>query len=502
MKITAHMIADRLGECLVTARILEGDSTRYDSVRMLLADENRLEAGLAYIADAKHLSTLTVSGQANLVICPLTDETDITCSALFCRGSINEIYDAVLAVFSTYNSLENELNEGLLEDWDLHRLLAPIARFLGNSVQVYAPIFKAIAGVKPDFGADDSVCGTSTYEQAITADIVHGMLRSSDLREDVKSGTAHYCRYPVFDCGCYQVNLLNNDKLIGRLVLIEEFRQFTQGVADTLDSLSKYIRHHMVHRRTTISSSLFTVEYSIKEILEGRIDDPRIIDTLLSAIAWPARDSFSILYFSFSTQDLPSKDLASFHMQALGDLMPHAIVLSIEEGIVALIRSKFLSPALFDDMLEPYLTTTEINAGLSEPFDDFHAARTSFLQAKAAVRLGTDSRAAGRIFRYKDNAVDHMVKIVIESGYGPTFIHPAIVLIADYDRENQTDLIATLRIYLETQGNQVASAQKLHIHRNSLKYRLQQLNEITGLDFRSTNQQLRLLLSILIRERL
>jgi len=502
MKITARMIADRIGSRLTEARILADDMSEYESVRLLFPDENTIEPGMACIIDSRQISSLAGLDKTNLLICQQPAPIGLPCPVICCQGSIGEIYDMVLTVFAMYAALEDELKEGLLNDWDLQRMLAPLARFFANPVQVYAPIFKAIASVKPEFNADGSVCGTINYEQIISAEIVHGMLRSTDLRQDIKTGSAHYCRYPVFDCGCFQVNLLNNEKLVGRLVLIEEFRPFTPGAADTLNAVAKYIRHLMIHRRSPISSSLFTVEYSISEILGGRITDTRIIDSLMSAIAWPAKESFSILFVSLSSQDVPTQDLTSYHIQALGDLMPSPIVLPMDDGIVALIRTKLLSAALLEDLLEPYLSTMDIYAGIGEAFNDFHSARTCYLQARAAVRLGTESKAPGHVFRYQDTAVDHMVKIVIESGYGPTFIHPAVMLIADYDRENQTDLLATLRTYLQTQCNQVASAQKLHIHRNSLKYRLQQINEIAGLDLRSTNQHLRLHLSILIRDHL
>jgi len=502
MKVTARMIADKLNNRLVSFKMPDEAKQGYEFIRVLLPETQLVEEDQAYIVPAGQLPELASPAQSCLIITQEPVDLAWPCAVLFCHGTVHEIYEDVLRIFAQYAALENELREGLLNDWDLSRMLAPLARFFANSIQVYAPIFKAVASVKPLISPDGIVTGTTNYEQNISAQIVHGMLRSKDLREDIKSGIANYRRYPVFDCGCYQVNLLNHDQLVGRLVLIEEFSPFTIGVADTLNEAAKYIRHMMIHRRSPVNASLFTVEYSITEILSGRITDSQVIEALMSTFARPGQDLFNIIYFCLDEIDIPTQDIISFHVQALGDLLPQAVVLPLDDGIVALCRSKSLTARIFEDSLEPYLSSTEIFAGLGESFSDFYAARTCYLQARAAVRLGIESPESGHIFNYKDNAVDHLVNVVVESGYGITFVHPGIEQLALHDQLNQTELLATLRTYLESQCNQVATAEKLHIHRNSLKYRLQQIADIMGVDLRGTNQHLRWLLSILIRERL
>ncbi|EGO65247.1 PucR family transcriptional regulator [Acetonema longum] len=51
------------------------------------------------------------------------------------------------------------------------------------------------------------------------------------------------------------------------------------------------------------------------------------------------------------------------------------------------------------------------------------------------------------------------------------------------DIKNRQDLLETLEIYLECQGNVVAAAEKLFIHRNTLRYRLERLQELLGRDW-------------------
>ncbi|TMG09331.1 MAG: hypothetical protein E6I00_15280 [Chloroflexi bacterium] len=66
----------------------------------------------------------------------------------------------------------------------------------------------------------------------------------------------------------------------------------------------------------------------------------------------------------------------------------------------------------------------------------------------------------------------------------------------EHDRARKGALVATLRAYLET-GEQQHAAQRLRVHPNTLRYRLDRIREITGLDLE--NPETRLNLAVAMR---
>ncbi|GAA5117874.1 PucR family transcriptional regulator [Pseudonocardia adelaidensis] len=54
--------------------------------------------------------------------------------------------------------------------------------------------------------------------------------------------------------------------------------------------------------------------------------------------------------------------------------------------------------------------------------------------------------------------------------------------VARYDAEHHTPLLESLRTYLESFGDVVGAATRLHVHPNTLRYRLRRIRELTGLD--------------------
>ncbi len=65
-----------------------------------------------------------------------------------------------------------------------------------------------------------------------------------------------------------------------------------------------------------------------------------------------------------------------------------------------------------------------------------------------------------------------------------------------YDQENQTNLLETLEVFLDTAGKGNVTAQRLHIHINTLGYRLRRIEEIIQVDLEDPNQRTSLYLDL------
>ncbi|WP_425755772.1 PucR family transcriptional regulator [Ihubacter sp. rT4E-8] len=55
----------------------------------------------------------------------------------------------------------------------------------------------------------------------------------------------------------------------------------------------------------------------------------------------------------------------------------------------------------------------------------------------------------------------------------------------DYDIENNSHLLNTLQIYIETNCDLTATAKKLSQHKNTIRYRLNKIKDLTGLDYKN-----------------
>lgn len=72
----------------------------------------------------------------------------------------------------------------------------------------------------------------------------------------------------------------------------------------------------------------------------------------------------------------------------------------------------------------------------------------------------------------------------------------AIKKLREYDLKHHTDLLHTLKTYLESDSNVYHAAQLLHVHPNTLNYRLKRIAEITGVNLKDPNQKITLYLDL------
>ena len=65
-----------------------------------------------------------------------------------------------------------------------------------------------------------------------------------------------------------------------------------------------------------------------------------------------------------------------------------------------------------------------------------------------------------------------------------------------YDEQYETDLLQTVEAFLEADGNVAGTAQRLFTHRHTIRYRLERVRELTGLDVGSTDAREKLSLGL------
>ncbi|MGH3552925.1 MAG: PucR family transcriptional regulator, partial [Mycobacterium sp.] len=65
-----------------------------------------------------------------------------------------------------------------------------------------------------------------------------------------------------------------------------------------------------------------------------------------------------------------------------------------------------------------------------------------------------------------------------------------------HDRANATDYVATLRAWLEAQGDPAEAGERLGVHENTVRYRLRKMTEITNLPLDDARKRLAMMIEL------
>jgi carbohydrate diacid regulator len=119
----------------------------------------------------------------------------------------------------------------------------------------------------------------------------------------------------------------------------------------------------------------------------------------------------------------------------------------------------------------------------------------SYQSAKTAARLGRGRAPQQRAFSYYDLALPVLLS-GLDSGWQAEQLRAPMARLA-HDK-NKAMLRRTLEAWFANNENSAATANALHVHRNTLDYRLRRIGELAGLDLARSEDRLLLYVSSLL----
>jgi purine catabolism regulator len=127
--------------------------------------------------------------------------------------------------------------------------------------------------------------------------------------------------------------------------------------------------------------------------------------------------------------------------------------------------------------------------------------RSSIAQAEQALALGRQVSESA-ITAYADLGLFRLLLATAREpvlrGELDSFYEATLGKLLTYDRERGSDLVPTLEAFLATLGAPLATAERLHVHRNTLLYRLSRIEAVAGVDLRDPEARLMLHLALRI----
>lgn len=145
--------------------------------------------------------------------------------------------------------------------------------------------------------------------------------------------------------------------------------------------------------------------------------------------------------------------------------------------------------------LEAVLTTSRIVIGIS--------AVTSGPELRGAVQEARHTRELGerqpgrtRVVAGTEVAVHQLLLATVPDELRRALRRRVLGRLFDYDAEHDGSLVRTLTVFLECSGSWSRAAARLHVHVNTLRYRIGRIEELTGADLADFTQRVDVYLAL------
>lgn len=364
------------------------------------------------------------------------------------------------------------LFESLLSGAGLQHVLDAAFKVLGN------PVFVGDMGL-------NVLCICRDHGHVITAEDLFGDATDTVLDEAIMAGDlAHVYDtdqtvdgwYPGAKRRCIAARVRFNHDLLGHVVVVEMNREFTDEDRELLPTIAQTISYSM---RTRGSNRSQTVPYwnLMCELLDGTLTDSEECALMARRANLNAPERMVMLVLRPRENE---GRISPFYLrQQLLNVFPVSFGIERDDENIHVVNA---APGI--DRIIKTLTNRiyvkPLAVGVSESFSGLLALRTAYIQADAALRLG--DAQPGSIVRYRSVMFSHLGEVVHDSGLEGCFVTPELALLEQIDQRSGTSHVDDLAAYLACGCNVLKAAEQLHVHKNTLYYRLSRISEVTGID--------------------
>lgn len=423
----------------------------------------------------------------------------------FIRDNLDniEIFNRIQDIFQNINSITKKkqiLLDALLADKGLQYLVDVAYEVFGNPLFVIDNSYKYLAissgvVVNNPFIDEENQKGY-IHEKGIA------FIRKSKLDEKIRKQGAPVFYYNPLHGRNMMVDSITVDNIeVGRVMLYELNHSFNEFDNVLLRYTSRIFSMELQKNSFITSNKGFMYSYFFADLLDNPDTNYASIEERLSILGYDLKDEQYILVIPpqvyHNANANPNIIAEQIRLILTGSI--YAIYHNTITILLSCDKDKGISEYDFARLSE-YLKANKLVIGMSSSFTNLKESKKYFNQALKAVELGLRIGPNSTIYRYSDYYIYHLLEICSKEEDIRSFIHPGVMKLFNYDKENNTDFLKTLNEYLKTPGQTSVISKRLYIHKNTLIYRMNRIQSIIGCNIEIGDELLSLELSLRIME--
>lgn len=273
-------------------------------------------------------------------------------------------------------------------------------------------------------------------------------------------------------------NIFISGKYCGVIGLTDTNVSFSYGQLSLLEVLRKIVISFL----SSNSNNYLFINTAIsipEKIMTGNMPSDESITMFLKKINWHIDEKYYMIVLQTDTNESDRKFEEYTLLNISLQFFKQALAFVYNEKNIIILRD-IDYPYRGNEIKKQLQRLDEIstaNIAVSMPFYDLKRLPGAFHQC----RLTLDEHTS-KVSFFEDNYFSlftHISQNVEKS----IFADQRLVMLKDYDKKNNTELLKTILYYLKYSQNAIKTAKEMYVHRNTIRYRLQKIEEITHIHF-------------------
>ena len=294
------------------------------------------------------------------------------------------------------------------------------------------------------------------------------------------------------------------DFVIGRISILEINRDITPSDIHILKTIAKLIYPLMIKDKKFNNINTSKLDTILCELIDNKSPNLLFIKKQLSDLKFNLDSNMYMLCLN-DFDRINSKSKINYIRQIVQNSVINHYTFIYQNNIIILYNNK--------NSLEPFYKAPEynnfinviknytLNVGVSKLFKGLSNMRNAYFESLSAINFGTRIHSNKEnpkfIYFYNDYVIHDLVYDFVEKHKLHYIFDSTIKELFD---ENNTDLITTVKSYINNNGNLNLISKELGIHYNTLKYRIDKLKNKYSIDLKNSDILIKLMLSLVALE--
>ena len=470
-----------------------------NSTRMLLDGDLVQRADMLYICSGgffnrlssqqrQHGSFLVLGAKPSDVACQ--QEDDMNLILLPETRDIPRIYNLLHDKFLLQNQVSAgfiKMTNALFSNKGVQHIVDVAYSLMKNPIFVSDSSGRYLASVYDE----DTVAPGSKFENFIMRDILYrqvdeggqDFIRSMALDNILSHASKPYhIFHQTFQKDAIFASIRVHNVMVGKIFTVAQEHPFTMWDEEYFSHLITLIGQELQKNDALVQNRYESESISLVNLLTNSYADEEVFSRSLALFHLPKSGFFRIALAGSS--HLLASNTLSMLLSQFKTLLPMIPAALLDGHLVAFLHfpdEQGTSPYMFRQ-LEEFARHNELAFGVSNLFQDYRDIRGAYYQALRAAFLSLDFQGRIPFSMFSDSSVLELLVSYKEDKDMSELIHPDITALQAHDRRYGTEYLKTLAAYLDVMCNSVAAAGKLHIHKNTLLYRINKLTEAFHID--------------------
>ena len=278
--------------------------------------------------------------------------------------------------------------------------------------------------------------------------------------------------------------LVDGLNLIGQLQVFSRNHEFTEIDVEMVSVLGGILTAEIVRSAGNGDVIRSSSDYFISDLIRGNLRNPELVEARLSYLNWRLRKFKYLLLVQWEEEDR-NIDFRDACMAALNSIFPDGRCVLDGVNMVVMFSTdeklKVSAPPI--DTIRAYLSKTGLVGVLSMPFTHLHEAAYRYGQTCDILSLNRRLGREDQFLLAEASSFELLLQEASQKYNLLDYCHPLVRDLMEYDQREGKDYLTTLRAYALCGMNFTRAAELLHMHRNSVIYRMKQIEEILDFDF-------------------